>query len=437
MHDVGVMSGLAAGAWLGGAEAPTKLVAVGLSPFVVSLTMVAGVFVARWTLPTLLKGTGYVLHDLQARAHLVIWAILAGALWAVANTLTIFAIRDVGLSVAFPLWNINSLVGLFWGWLLFKELRGAGARQATKVLAGASAIVFGACLLAYACAQHGTGGPHRAAAGLLAALGAGLLWGTMYIPYRKAYISGMNPLSFVTVFTVGELFTMSALALIFRGGLAPLLKELAQARAALFWLFLGGFCWVLGDLFQQYAAKYIGIGRGIPLSNTNQLWGLAWGALVFGELSGKGGTAQELIIAGSATMVAGAVAISMAEAPPSEQESWRASQRREFARYHFDLEPPEATVRGVGAPKHDARTTAGETPAPRVSGDALPKQRASRRWWDVPIVVAAVGIFLLLASGARRPPIAINPFWSMLLALAMLGLLAACGMVLWKRTRFS
>jgi hypothetical protein len=97
-----VISGLAAGAWLGGAEAPTKLMTVGLSPFVISLTMVAGVFVARWTLPTLLKGTGYVFHDLRARAHLMVWAILAGALWAVANTLTVFAIRDVGLSVAFP-----------------------------------------------------------------------------------------------------------------------------------------------------------------------------------------------------------------------------------------------------------------------------------------------------------------------------------------------
>ena len=36
-----------------------------------------------------------------------------------ANTLTIFAVRNVGLSIAFPLWNTNSLVGLFWGWLLF------------------------------------------------------------------------------------------------------------------------------------------------------------------------------------------------------------------------------------------------------------------------------------------------------------------------------
>jgi drug/metabolite transporter (DMT)-like permease len=378
--------------------------------------MVAGVFVARWTLPTLLKGTGYVFHDLRARAHLVIWAILAGALWAVANTLTVFAIRDVGLSVAFPLWNINSLVGLFWGWFLFNELRGAGPRQAMKVLGGACAIVVGACLLAYATGQHGIGAPQRAAAGILAALGAGLLWGTMYIPYRKAYISGMNPLSFVTVFTVGELFTMSALALIFRGGLSALLEELVQARPALFWLFMGGFCWVLGDLFQQYAAKYIGIGRGIPLSNTNQLWGLAWGALVFGELSGKGGATQGLIIAGSIVMIAGAVAISLAEAPVSEQESWRASQRRESERYQLDPQPPEAVVPGEAL---------------------LAKQRATRRWWDVPIIVVAVGVFLLLARGARRPPMAIDLFWTALLALAMLGLLVSCGRALWKRTRFS
>jgi len=413
---VGVFSGLAAGAWLGGAEAPTKLVTVGLSPFVISLTMVVGVFVARWTLPTLLKGTGYVFYDLRARAHLVIWAILAGAMWAVANTLTVFAIRDVGLSVAFPLWNINSLVGLFWGWFLFNELRGAGARQATKVLGGAFAIVVGACLLAYASGQHGVGAPHRGTAGVLAAVGAGLLWGTMYIPYRKAYISGMNPLSFVTVFTVGELFTMSALAVIFRGGLSPLLAELAQARGALFWLFLGGFCWVLGDLFQQYAAKYIGIGRGIPLSNTNQLWGLAWGALVFGELSGKGWAVQGLIAAGSVTMVAGAVAISLAEAPATEQESWRASQRRESERYQLDPDPTEAA-----APAADPRA----------------KQRANRRWWDVPIVVVAAGVFLLLARGVRRPPIAMNLLWMALLAVGMLGFLVAGGMVLWKRTRFS
>ena len=242
--------------------------------------MVAGVFVARWTVPMMLKGTGYIWLDLCEKAHLIVWAILAGMLWAVANTLTVFAIKNVGLSIAFPLWNTNSLVGLFWGWLLFNELRGAGAKQWAKVLGGGVAIAVGACVLAYATTSQKSGeaSENTAMLGILAALGAGLLWGTMYIPYRKAYISGMNPLSFVTVFTFGELGTVLTLALIFHGGFHNVSQQLRLARPVLFWLFVGGFCWVLGDLFQQYAAKYIGIGRGIPLSNTNQLWGLA-GAL--------------------------------------------------------------------------------------------------------------------------------------------------------------
>jgi len=51
------------------------------------------------------QGTRYVFADLAQNRHLVLNAILAGMLWAVANTLTVFAIRDVGLTIAFPLWN--------------------------------------------------------------------------------------------------------------------------------------------------------------------------------------------------------------------------------------------------------------------------------------------------------------------------------------------
>src|SRR3954453_13585417 len=141
LHGLGVICGLTAGVWLGAAEAPTKLVNAGFSPFAISLCMVAGVFTARWTFPTLLKGTGYVFADLAEKKHLIVWGLLAGALWAFANTLTVFAIRgaplagalravptplpglairDVGLAVAFPLWNAIPLIGLFWGRVLFK-----------------------------------------------------------------------------------------------------------------------------------------------------------------------------------------------------------------------------------------------------------------------------------------------------------------------------
>ena len=416
LHRLGVLCGLAAGAWLGAAEAPTKLVVLGYSPFLISLGMVVGVFVARWTLPMALKGTAYVFRDLREKPHLVLWAVLAGAIWAVANTLTVFAIRDIGLSVAFPLWNTNSLVGLFWGWLLFGELRGAGRGQWVKVLGGAVAIVLGACLLGLATAHGSSAASPRAATGIAAALGAGLLWGTMYIPYRKAYISGINPLSFVTIFTFGELATVGTLAVVFTGGWTPFVAALGHLRPALFWLFLGGFCWVVGDLFQQYAAKYIGIARGIPLSNTNQLWGLAWGALVFGELAGRGGAYQALVVGGSMVMIGGAIAISRAEAPESERASWKSAMMRECRRYRLDAARVEAAVLG---------------------GDPLAAEMSSRSWWELAIVAAAVGVFAWLAVGAERQTLAMNPYWSAALVVATLAMLAGSAAVLWRRTRFS
>ena len=415
LHWIGVISGLVAGAGLGAAEAPTKLVTLGLSPFMVSLGMVAGVFVARWTLPMVLKGSDYVWADLREKPHLVIWALVAGMLWAVANTLTVFAIRDVGLSVAFPLWNTNSLVGLLWGWLLFNELRSAGAAAWTRVLGGAAAIVVGACLTGLA-TSHQVAGSVYPGMGIVAAVGAGMLWGTMYIPYRKAYISGMNPLSFVTVFTFAELATTLAFALIYEGGPQGLLSALTAARPVLFWLFLGGFCWVIGDLFQQYAAKYIGIGRGIPLSNTNQLWGLAWGALVFGEFTGQSATAQALVIAGSLVMIAGAVAISFAEAPAGEHSAGRRAIERECERYNMDLARVEASMHGE---------------------DALAASQPRRHWWEYLVGVAAVAIFVWLGLQAERAPIHADPLWMAILSVATLAILVVCGLLLWRRTRFS
>jgi len=414
LHGLGVICGLTAGVWLGAAEAPTKLVNVGLSPFAVSLCMVAGVFTARWTFPTLLKGTGYVFADLREKKHLIVWALLAGALWAVANTLTVFAIRDVGLAVAFPLWNANSLIGLFWGRVLFKELQGADAKNISKVVLGAVAIVIAAVMLGFSTIHGETTAAQHAVKGILAALGASFMWGTMYVPYRKAYLSGMNPLSFVTAFTVGELGTVFALTLALDGGLHSPSFQVFHRPGLVFWLFLGGFVWVVGDLFQQFAAKYLGIGRGIPLSNTNQLWGLAWGALVFGELAGADRQHRLLVLAGSVVMILGAMAIGTAVASAREQTSNNEAVLRECERYGLDYN----------------RTLAAQ------AGDEFGGRDERRRWWDYVIVATATLVFLWMGAQAVVPPLAMNLNWVVILGSVLLVSLAVGGWSLWRRTRF-
>jgi glucose uptake protein GlcU len=414
LHGLGVVCGLTAGVWLGAAEAPTKLVNAGFSPFAISLCMVAGVFTARWTFPTLLKGTGYVFEDLRERKHLIVWALLAGALWAVANTLTVFAIRDVGLAVAFPMWNANSLIGLFWGRVLFRELEGASGRNIAKVVLGSIAIVIAAVMLGFSTIHGGAIGNH-AFRGIVAALGASLMWGTMYVPYRKAYLSGMNPLSFVTMFTVGELGTVLALTLALDGGLHSSAFQLFRVPGVLFWLFLGGFVWVIGDLFQQFAAKYLGIGRGIPLSNTNQLWGLAWGALVFGELAKADRQHRWMVIGGSVIMILGALAISTAVASAKEGSSTNEAVLRECRRYGLNYQ----------------RTMMAQ------AGDEFGGRDERRRWWDYLIVLTATGVFVTLGVRAVVPPLAMDLRWVVILSVVLIASLMVGGWNLWRRTRFN
>jgi len=414
LHLAGILCGFSAGAWLGAAEAPTKLVNIGVSPIIVSLLMVMGVFLARWSLPALIRGTAQMRLDVRQAPHLILWGVLAGCLWAVANTLTIYAIRNIGLSIAFPLWNLNSLLGIFWGWLLFRELRGSGRLRWLAVVGGAAIMFAGAALLAVASsARIGVVASNQ---GIVAALAAGALWGTMYIPYRKAYLTGMNPLSFVAFFTIGELGMMLALALTESGGVSGLWRQLAQAKDVLFWLMLGGFVWVIGDLFQQYAAKYLGISRGIPLSNTNQLWGLLWGLLVFGELQGMAAGHYAKVIGGSLLMTAGAGAIALASVTRAEHAQWRAAAEREAVRY------------GISEEFLDAGKTG---PSDNTATDA-----PSRSWVDWFLVAAASGIFVYLGSVARTPQIPFHWPALALLSLSLLVSLVVSATVLFRTTRF-
>jgi drug/metabolite transporter (DMT)-like permease len=331
----------------------------------------------------------------------------------VANTLTIFAVRDVGLSIAFPLWNSNSLLGIFWGIVLFKELRGADWRRWLGVLGGALLMFGGATALAVASSAHVDA--RDALRGVIAALAAGVLWGTMYIPYRKAYLTGMSPLSFITFFTVGELGMMGTLAVVYSGGVTPLWNQLASTREVLFWFLLGGFVWVVGDLFQQYAVKYAGITRGIPLSNTNQLWGLLWGVLVFGELLGGTRALYVQVIGGSLVMALGAGVIALSSVRQSEHQRWQEAAARESERYGVD----------------PAFTRA------RAAGEELGASGHGRTWVDWLIVALATGTLVAFAAMAEVPRLTLRWEWMVGLTAAMLAILIGCSAALWRTTRFS
>jgi hypothetical protein len=225
----------------------------------------------------------------------------------------------------------------------------------------------------------------------------------------------MNPLAFVTFFSVGEVGMMTVLALADRGGLGALTAELIGARDVLFWLLLGGFVWVIGDLFQQYAAKYVGISRGIPLSNTNQLWGLVWGLLVFRELSGRSGATYGQVIGGSLVMALGAGAIALASATRPEHDRWTEAASREAARYGIDPAYVQAGLSGGSAHAGTGRRT----------------------WLDWVLIGGATAVFIGFALIARLPQLTLAWGWVAALGIAMLALLFGTGLLLWRTTQFN
>jgi hypothetical protein len=125
---------------------------------------------------------------------------------------------------------------------------------------------------------------------------------------------------------------------------------------------------------------------------------------------------QALIVGGSLIMIAGATAISFAEAPADEQRHWRQAMERECTRYGLDHERVAAAVAGSESPE---------------------RLRSPRRWWELVIVAAAVSVFVWLALIAERPNIDVDMTWLLTIAAASLVVLGGAVVVLWRRTRFA
>jgi drug/metabolite transporter (DMT)-like permease len=187
---------------------------------------------------------------------------------------------------------------------------------------------------------------------------------------------------------------------------------------------LGGFVWVIGDLFQQYATKYVGISRGIPLSNTNQLWGLLWGILVFHELRGGSQTVYAQVAGGSLLMALGAVAIALSSATEREHSSWQDAAQREGQRYGVEGEYVRAGMEGREMEGGDIR------------GRGFRSDPNTRTLLDWLLILITTGLFAVLAVMAKLPHMDIALGWAVALTIAMLALLATCGIALWRTTRF-
>jgi hypothetical protein len=141
---------------------------------------------------------------------------------------------------------------------------------------------------------------------------------------------------------------------------------------------------------------------------------LLWGIFVFHELKGGTHTIYAQVAGGSLLMAAGAVAIALSSATEQEHSSWRNAAAREGERYGVEHEYVRAGMEGR-------------------SFDGRQHARGLLDWL---LILGTTALFALLASVARLPVMDINLAWGGVLTAAMLALLAAGGIALWRTTRF-
>ena len=139
---------------------------------------------------------------------------------------------------------------------------------------------------------------------------------------------------------------------------------------------------------------------------------------MFGELHGRSPSLYAKVIGGSLLMVAGAGAIALSSVTREEHGRWHEAAHREGKRYGVTADYVQAGLAGENS--NSARD-----------------ERGGRSWLDWAIVLIATAVFVILGALCRAPNLALNWTAVAMLSVAMFLFLAACGVALWRVTRFS
>jgi glucose uptake protein len=221
---------------------------------------------------------------LVSGAHLMFgwrdfWLPLAGGvLWTGGNYCVSKASKAIGLARAAGTWTpLNIVVAFVWGALLFGELDGFSAARFAILGAAFVAVVAGVLLIAGS-REDSPGGLSEsgrrttsAAAGLLWAGGAGILWGTYFVPAQWAKVPAQ-----VSDFPLALGILAAALVLALPAGEPVKLSGRATGS-----LLGAGVLFGIGNLALLALVARVGTGTGFTIAQLSLLVNASVGVWVF------------------------------------------------------------------------------------------------------------------------------------------------------------
>jgi glucose uptake protein len=199
--------------------------------------------------------------------------VLGGIIWSVGGLCAFSATNKLGIAKAFGIWApLNIIVSLIWGAAFFHEFINISVGSILVLVAAILTILAGIVMIIFA---KGTdegrqdGGAFRL--GLAGAVGAGILWGSYFIPVKYSGVSlwaGAFPLA------IGMAIGGIILALLSRQSW-KLTASGDYVRAC-----LTGGLWSLGNYGALLLIDTIGAGKGFTISQisvvVSALIGIYW-----------------------------------------------------------------------------------------------------------------------------------------------------------------
>jgi len=218
--------------------------------------------------------------------------LVAGIIWSFGNLSSLKAIKEIGISRAFPIWISSTLVMFTWGVVLFKELT-----SLTNIILGLSGVllIFIGCVLVGKTKKAKEKSTKK---GIILALIAAVLFGSSFVPLK---LTGMSGEQFFFQMSTGIMITSTFIFIL----KIDIPKNLQITNG-----FLTGLLWAIANLFGIYANILLGLSRGGPITQTAALIGALWGLFYFKEFKEKKQIIQ--IIVSSIIVVTGAILIGLA-----------------------------------------------------------------------------------------------------------------------------
>jgi glucose uptake protein len=204
----------------------------------------------------------------------VFWyPFLGGVIWAVSGLCAFTATNKIGIAKAFGIWApLNIIVSLMWGAILFDEFPDTGLMNRVQLIVSVVVILAGVLMIIFSRDDDEKVQDRKTLLiGVASAVGAGILWGSYYVPIKLIDVSmwiGAFPLS------IG-IFAASAVLAFLTQASFQLEKKIDYWRVS-----LTGVLWGIGNYGMLLLIDQLGAGRGFTIAQlsvvVNALVGIYW-----------------------------------------------------------------------------------------------------------------------------------------------------------------